>query len=169
MARPLLLAAALLIGAAPLAGCGFTPLYATPAVSPPLASIEPVLPGSSRTGFLVRQALNEELARDVETPAHYKLAITLRETRFPQGVRVNNVANRYELDVLATYTLTDASTAKVIYTGHSQAEVSYDSADPPYAGVAANQDGEQRIAQQVAIQIRLALSRYFDHLATPGA
>ena len=167
-AKPLALAIALL-AAAPLAGCGFTPLYATPAVSPALASIEPILPGTSRTGFLVREALNQELSRDVDQPAHYKLAITLREVRFPQGVRVNNVANRYELDVTASYTLTDASTAKVVYTGRSTSEVSYDSADPPYAGVAANQDGEQRIARQVAIAIRLALSRYFDHQATPGA
>ena len=117
----------------------------------------------------MREALNQELSRDVDQPAHYKLAITLREVRFPQGVRVNNVSIRYEMDVTDNYTLTDASTAKVVYTGRSTSEVSYDSADPPYAGVAANQDGEQRIARQVAIAIRLALSRYFDHQATPGA
>ena len=154
--------------ALPLAGCGFTPLYATPAVSPALSSIEAVLPGTSRTGFLLREQLNKELARDQDEPAHYRLAITLVETRSPLGVRVNNVAGRYEIDVNATYSLTDAATAKLLYTGHSTAQVSYDSADPPYAGAAANQDGEERIANQVAIQIRLALSRYFERQATPG-
>ena len=162
------LAAAVLACAAPLAGCGFTPLYATPAVSPALASIDPVLTGTSRTGFLLKEQLNQELARDRDEPAHYRLTLKLSEGRFPEGVRVNNVANRYELDVSATYTLTDAATAKVLYTGTTMAEASYDSADPPYAGVAANQDGEQRIAAQVAIQIRLALARYFERQATPG-
>ena len=52
---------AVLACAAPLAGCGFTPLYATPAVSPALASIDPVLTGTSRTGFLLKEQLNQEL------------------------------------------------------------------------------------------------------------
>src|SRR5579875_3923413 len=112
MRRPAL--AALLLVSAPLAGCGFTPLYATPAVAPALASIEPVLPGTSRTGFFLKDELNREFARDRDEPAHYRLTIKLTEFRLPLGVRVNNVANRYELDATATYTLTDAATAKVI-------------------------------------------------------
>ena len=167
MARNIILAGALAAALA-LGGCGFTPMYATPAVSPALASIEPVLPGTSRTGFLLKEQLNRELARDEDEPAHYRLSIVLREFRFPQGVRVNNVANRYELDVSAVYTLSDAATAKVLYTGTTISEASYDSADPPYAGVVANQDGEERVAGQVAIQIRLALARYFERQATPG-
>ncbi len=160
--------AVLVAGALPLAGCGFTPLYATPALTPALASIETVLPGTSRTGFLLKEQLGQQFARDTDEPAHYRLTLTLNEVRFPRGVRVNNVANRYELDVNATYSLTDAATAKVLYTGASTVEVSYDSADPPYAGVAANQDGEQRAAAQMAIRIRLALARYFERQATPG-
>jgi LPS-assembly lipoprotein len=169
MLRTLTLAAALALAAAPLAGCGFTPMYATPAVSPALASIDPVLPGTSRTGFFLKEQLNHELARDQDEPAHYRLTLDLSEYRVPRGVRVNNVANRYEINVTARYSLTDAATAKVLYTGQSAAVVSYDSADPPYAGVAANQDGEQRAAEQVAIQIRLALARYFERQAVPGA
>ena len=162
------LAAVALAAVAPLGGCGFTPLYATPAVSPALASVETVMPGTSRTGFLLKEQLGKELGRDTDSPAHYRLTMTLREFRVPRGVRVNNVANRYEIDVSASYSLSDAATAKVLYTGASTVEVSYDSADPPYAGVAANQDGEERAANQMAIQIRLALSRYFERQATPG-
>ena len=168
LVTPVLLVGSLLAGAAPLAGCGFTPLYATPALTPALASVETVLPGTSRTGFLLKEQLGQQFARDTDEPAHYRLTLTLRESRFPRGVRVNNVANRYELDVNADYSLSDAATAKVLYTGSSSVEVSYDSADPPYAGVAANQDGEQRAAGQMAIQIRLALARYFERQATPG-
>ena len=168
LVTPAPLVAALLAGALPLAGCGFTPLYATPALTPALASVEAVLPGTSRTGFLLKEQLGQQFARDTDEPAHYRLTLTLTEARYPRGVRVNNVANRYELDVNASYSLTDAATAKVLYTGASSVEVSYDSADPPYAGVAANQDGEQRAAAQMAIQIRLALARYFERQATPG-
>ena len=73
----LALAGAILVTAAPLAGCGFTPMYATPAVSPALASIDSVLPGTSRTGFLLKEQLNHELARDQDEPAHYRLTLPL--------------------------------------------------------------------------------------------
>ena len=164
-----LVATALVAGVvAPLGACGFTPLYATPGVTPALASVETVLPGTSRTGFLLKEQLGQELGRDVDEPAHYRLTVTLRELRLPEGVRVNNVANRYEIDATASYSLSDAATAKVLYNGASTVQVSYDSADPPYAGVAANQDGEERAANQMAVLIRLALSRYFSRQATPG-
>jgi LPS-assembly lipoprotein len=162
---PLAILAAL--ACAPLAGCGFTPLYATPALSPALSSVDVVLPGTSRTGFLLKEQLHSELNHDPDEPAHYRLSITLNERRSPQGVRVNNVANRYEIDLTANYTLADATTGKVLRVGAVSSEVSYDSADPPYSGVVANQDGEQRVAQEAAIRIRLELARYFEHQAVP--
>jgi LPS-assembly lipoprotein len=155
------------LACAPLAGCGFTPLYATPALTPALSSVDVVLPGTSRTGFLLKEQLRSQLNHDSDEPAHYRLTITLTESRSPQGVRVNNVANRYEIDMTTNYTLTDATTGKVLRVGAVSSEVSYDSADPPYAGVAANQDGEQRIAQEAAIRLRLELARYFEHQAVP--
>jgi LPS-assembly lipoprotein len=151
----------------PLAGCGFTPLYATPALTPALSSVDVSLEGTSRTGYLMREQLRRELNHDADEPAHYRLTITLSERRAPQGVRVNNVANRYEIDLTANYSLADATTGKVLRTGAVSSEVSYDSADPPYSGVVANQDGEQRVAQEAAIRIRLELARYFEHLAAP--
>jgi LPS-assembly lipoprotein len=161
------LAALLALAAAPLGGCGFTPLYATPALTPALASVDVVLPGTSRTGYLLKQSLGEELAHDPDEPAHYRLTIDIHEIRVPRGVRVNNVANRYEIDLNASYTLADATTGKLLHQGSVASEVSYDSADPPYAGVEANQDGERRVAADAATRIRLELARYFEHQAVP--
>ena len=151
----------------PLAGCGFTPLYATPALTPALSSVDVVLPGTSRTGYLLKEQLARELNRDSDEPAHYRLTLTLNETRAAQGVRVNNVANRYEIDLTTSFVLADATTGKVLRTGAVSSEVSYDSADPPYSGVVANQDGEERAAKEAAIRIRLELARYFEHQAVP--
>jgi LPS-assembly lipoprotein len=74
---------------------------------------------------------------------------------------VNNVANRYEINFTVNYRLVAAGGTKVLLEGSAPVIVEYDSADPPYAGVAAEQDGEVRAANQAAIQIRLALARYF--------
>ncbi len=45
----------------------------------------------------------------------------------------------------------------------------YVSADAPYAGIAAQQDAQQRAANQAAVRIRLDLSRYFTRQAAKAA
>jgi LPS-assembly lipoprotein len=153
-----------------LSGCGFTPLYATPGVTPALASIDVVTPlndsgATSREGYFLRLKLNDQLGRDPETPSRYKLMTTLKQTRFGQGVRVNNIATRYELDLSVSYVLSDGITGEVLTRGSVPVKVSYDTSDPPYATVAANQDAETRAADQAATYVRIALSHYFQTLA----
>jgi LPS-assembly lipoprotein len=152
--------ALLLAAAGALGACGFTPLYATPGMTPSLRSIDLVV-SQSRVGYLLQEQLNDELGHDGSVPVRYQLTCTTKEVRYPRGVRVNNVANRYEINLTVDYALRTAGGAKVLLKGSAPVIVDYDSADPPYAGVAAEQDGENRAAAQAAIQIRLSLSRYF--------
>ncbi len=152
--------------AAALSGCGFTPLYATPGVTPALASIDVVAPvndvgATSREGYFLRLKLNDQLGRDPDTPSRYKLTTILKQSRIGEGIRVNNIATRYELDVTVSYVLSDGVTGEVLTKGSVPIKVSYDTSDPPYATVAANQDAETRAAEQAAIYVRLALSHYF--------
>jgi len=157
-----------LTAATALSGCGFTPLYATAGAGGRLAAIDirdPIDnafngPVKDRTGFLLKQSLTDELAIRAVTP-RYALDTIITERRIPRGVRVNNVANRYEINLTVAYKLTEMVTNKVVAQGTAPVIVDYDSADPPYAGTVAAQDGDQRAAEQAAIQIRLALGRYF--------
>ncbi len=157
-ALPVLALLAALLG---LAACaGFTPLYATPGLTPSLRAIDVVVP-QNRSGFLLHEQLDDELARDRDRPARYRLNLTLVERRFPRGLRVNNVASDFELDLRVSYALVDTTNAKTLLTGLAPISVFYVSADAPYAGIAAQQDAQERAANQAAIQIRLDLSRYF--------
>jgi LPS-assembly lipoprotein len=170
--RSVLIALAAL-AAVPLAGCGFTPLYATPGMTPALEAVDVIVerradPSSvvdaalqTRVRFLLREQLDDELGRKGGLPARYQLLCTTKMIRIPRGVRVNNVANRYEINLTVNYTLTAAGGTKVLLQGSAPVIAEYDSADAPYAGVAAEQDGENRAANQAAIAIRLALARYF--------
>jgi LPS-assembly lipoprotein len=165
------LAALAILAAAPLAGCGFTPLYATPGMTPSLDAVDVVVerisdPSSvdtlqNRIHFLLREQLNDELGRKADAPVRYQLICRTTERRVPRGIRVNNVANRYEINFTVNYSLMAVGGTRVLLQGSAPVIVVYDSADPPYAGVAAEQDGESRAANQAAIQIRLALARYF--------
>ncbi len=162
--RARLLAVTLLMLTPVLAGCGFTPLYAAPGVSPGLSSVESVAP-DGRTGFLLRQALDDVLARNEALPPAYRLTLDLRETRTPRGRRVDATASRYELQLVADWKLTRIATGAVALEGSSSTEVTFDRADQPYSGIVANQDAQSRAASELARKIQLQLA---DWMARTG-
>ncbi len=149
------LAACLLVSA-----CGFVPLYGQAGVRGGLSSIQVKVP-QGRTAYLVRESLDDALGRDTHQPTAYRLEVTIDERRFARGLRVDNVANRYELQLKVGYSLVSTATGAVLLTGSVPVAVTYDSADAPYGGITAQQDGQKRAAQEAAQQIRLELARYF--------
>ncbi len=152
-----------------LAGCGFTPLYAEHGVGPTLQAVAVETVGHSRTAYFLRQALDDELGHDREAAPIYRLTTTISENRYPLGVRVNNVASRYEVDLAVTWRLLDAGTGAQLTAGVTPVRVSYASADPPYAGVAAEQDGVERAAKEVAWRMRQAVARWLAAHPRPAA
>lgn len=143
-----------------LAGCGFTPLYGEQGVGPSLQAVAIETPGHSRSAYFLRQSLDDELGRDRGATPLYRLTVTLTENRFPLGVRVNNVASRYEVDLSVTWRLLDAGTGAQLTAGVTPVRVSYASADPPYAGVAAEQDGIERATKEAAARMRQQVARW---------
>jgi len=141
------------------AACGFTPMYARQGVSPTLSSIEVRAP-DTRSGYLLREQLDDELARDRSRPAQYTLQLNVDETRLARGLRVDDVASRYEVRLRVEYVLTGEG-AQPVTRGATEVFATYDSPDQPYAGVAANADGQERAAAQAAQRIRLELARFF--------
>src|SRR3981081_3023153 len=99
-----LLAVSAVAASLALAGCGFTPLYGAPGVTSKLASIKVTAP-EGRTGFLVRQHLEDAFASNRGAPAAYAMRLQLAEARYPRGIRTDNVATRYEYVITADYTL----------------------------------------------------------------
>lgn len=146
-----------------LSGCGFQPLYASGSTLEGLQRVE-VVSAPGRTGYLLKEQLDDQLARNRSEPARYRLDMIVHERRAPFGGRVNNIANRYEIGVDVDYRLVELASRRELKRGSVAVAVSYDSADPPYAGVAAQQSGEERGAAQAAVLLRLELARYFGKL-----
>ena len=142
-----------------LGGCGFTPLYGAPGVVPKLASIEVIAP-DGRTGFLIRQHLDDALARNHDVKPAYTMRLSLAEARYPQGLRTDGVATRYEYVLTADYALANNPGGDVAKKGRVRVEVTYDSADQPYASIAAQQDAEDRVATEAARRIQLELAAW---------
>ena len=156
----LLRSAAALCALTLLAGCGFSPLYGTGGVGPALSAIEVRAP-LTRTGYLLREELDDALARNKSQAPAYLLALTVNEDRYARGLRVDDVATRYEVALRVEYILTDRRTRRQLKTGSVNANVTYDSPDQPYSGIAAFADGQERAATQAAERIRLDLARWF--------
>jgi LPS-assembly lipoprotein len=140
-----------------LSGCGFTPLYAQPGVISNLAAIDVVAP-EGRTGFLLRQHLDDAFAKNRSAAPAYRMNLALSEARFPRGIRVDNVATRYEYVLTADYALASLPSGALAKRGRVRVELTYDSADQPYATVAAHQDAQDRAAEEAARRIELELA-----------
>ena len=151
--------AALAVAAGGLGGCGFTPLYATPGLSKGLSSVQVVAP-DGRVAYLLREALDDDLARDKDATPAWRLTFTVDQTRDPRGLTLNDYAQRYQVGVKVAYTLTNLSTGEVAHTGQVISEVSYDAANDPYAGIAARQDTQQRAAADAARKIEIDLAAW---------
>ena len=153
------LAALAVAATAPLGGCGFTPLYASPGAAGGLTHIQVVVP-QGRVGYLLREDLDDALGRAKGEAPKYRLEMVLDQSRQAHGLDVEAVAQRYELDLTVIYTLIDISTGKVATTGQVTSDVSYDSTVQPYAGIAARQDTQDRLASDAAQKIEVQLAAW---------
>ena len=147
-----------LIGALSLGGCaGFQPLYAQPGVVKGLTTIAVRAP-DGRTGYLMRQHLDDAFAKDHTAAPAYSMDLSLGEARYPRGVRIDNVATRYEYVLVADYTLTTQPSGATAKRGQVRVELTYDSADQPYASISAQQDAQDRAAEEATRRIQLELA-----------
>jgi LPS-assembly lipoprotein len=162
---PVLAATAVALATSALSGCaGFQPLYGEASTVRSLASIQIVAP-EGRTAYLMRQHLDDAFAKDHAAPPAYRLEFTLNEARYPRGVRIDNVATRYEYVLVTGYVLRNLN-GSVAKDGRVRVELTYDSADQPYASISAQQDAQDRAAEEAARRIEMELAVW---LANGGA
>ena len=154
LASALALPAALALG-----GCGFTPLYAQPGVAGGLQHIQVVAP-QGRLGYMMRESLDDDLGHAKGDKPLYKLEMVLTEGRQAHGLSSNDVAQRYEFDLKVVYTLTDLTSGKQVHIGTVYSNISYDSATQPYAGIAAAEDVQDRLASDAAQKVEVQVAAW---------
>lgn len=146
---------ALMLATPLVSACGFTPIYAEPAVGSALRRIA-VSTQDDRLGYRLREQLEDALAWDRSSAPLYRLTTQVEQNRRSLGRRIDDTATRYELTVKAAWTLTPTSGGTPL-TGTETVTTTYAAADQPYAAIAAQQDGEERAASELARLIRLDL------------
>lgn len=159
MGHNAILALVLAAAAVGFGACGFTPLYVQPGVTSNLAAIDVKAP-AGRAGHLIREHLDDAFGRRRSEPTAYSMELVLSEARYPRGVRIDNVATRYEYVLTASYVLKNPSTGELAKRGSVRIPLTYDSADQPYASLAAQQDAQDRAAEEAARRIALELAAW---------
>ena len=149
--------ALLIVTALGLSGCGFTPLYGETGVGSSLSRIA-VTTQDDRLGYRVREQLEDALGRDGSQAPLWRLETALEQSRRPLGRRIDDTATRYELTVRGSWTLTPSAGGAAV-SGVETVTTTYAAADQPFAAIAAQQDGEERAAAELARLIRLGLMR----------
>ena len=138
-----------------LSGCGFTPMYGASSAGGVLSRIA-VTTQDDRLGYRVREQLEDALGRDASQAPLGRLETLVEQSRRPLGRRIDDTATRYELTVRARWTLAPVDGGAPL-SGQQTVTTTYAAADQPYAAIAAQQDGEERAAAELARQIRLDL------------
>ena len=165
--------AALLGLCAVLGSCGFRPLLKSadgaPGVREQLAAVE-VAGLTGRTGYLVRDGLLDQLnPTGLEVPERYRLDVRLRQRTGALGIQLDNTITRYNLRLVARFSLIDASTRRVLYRAVVRRIASYNAIRAPYAELAAERDAERRAAREVSTDIRIQLALHFARQAEAEA
>ena len=145
-----------------LTACALQPMYAeggSGAVSQGLAGIEvPAIEG--RSGWLVRNALNDRFHAGGTAATRYRLDVRLDEKLEGLGVLGNDIVARERLILRARYQLVDAATGSIVLDATDGTDAGIDVVSSEYAVIAAEQSAEERLAKDLADRItaRVALA-----------
>jgi LPS-assembly lipoprotein len=161
---------------APLAGCGFQPVYMPTAsgksgvaqrdLSTVFVDIIPERPGQ-----LLRQALQERFGDDSGTPASYSLKVTFGISGEGIAIETNDIATRVRLIGNATWTLIGHDPKSTTLTsGSARAIDALNIFDSQYfASDLETEVEQQRIAENIATQIATQLAIWFRQQAAKQA
>lgn len=145
-----------------LTGCGLQPMYAgggSGAIAQGLAGIEvPAIEG--RTGWLVRNALNDRFSAGGSAAPRYRLDVRLDEKLEGLGVLGNDSVARERLALRARYQLVEIATGAIVLDATDGTDAGIDVVSSDYAVIAAEQTAEERLAKDLADRVtaRVALA-----------
>jgi len=154
-------AAALLVPALALSGCGLRPLYeggGNGRVAQSLRTVE-VGPIGGRAGWMVRTALIDRLQAPEGAQARYRLEVELDDRITGFGIRSDDAVTRERRTLRARYRLIDAARGTVLVDATAGSDAGIDVVSSEYATVAAEQTALERLSREIADQIvsRVAL------------
>ncbi len=161
-----------------LQSCGFTPVYKGniqeneegagngELLKEKLASISLKSVKFGRAGQVLQTSLEDILNPiSIQVDKKYDLKLKIDKRRVAQAIERDREITRYNLIVMVQYTLMESSTGKVVSSGVSRIEDSYDAVQSDFATFAVEEDTLLRIMKEVAQDIRFRLVSFLINTA----
>lgn len=146
----------LILLAAALSGCGFTPLYSEASVARQIGGTIDIAPLDGPFGFAMRDRIETRLGPAQN--ARYILTIATRIEEDERAIRADNSITRFTLDAMSTFTVTPVGQDQAVYRDTARAFTAYSAIASAFATRAAEEDARRRLAEALADQIVLKLS-----------
>lgn len=144
-------------------GCGWTPMYADRATTPAAADLRAIKvdPIAERIGQRLEMALRSSFNPDgIPAPTRYELKTTLAVNRADLGIQSQGLATRGQVDVTATYALSDIATKKPLLTNTIHVSDSFDILANGYATVVTEDDARTRTVEELRAEIVARLTMF---------
>lgn len=147
---------------ASLSACGLQPIYAggsQSGIAREFAAVE-VAPIEGQRGWLVRNALRDRLGQSgLNESARYRLDIVLDDQLEGLGLLTDDTIGRERRTLRARYQLVDLASDTVLVDATAGSDAGIDVVSSEYATIAAEQTALENLAQEVADQIVVRLTR----------
>jgi LPS-assembly lipoprotein len=145
-----------------LSGCALKPLYVGGSSGPVSAvldsvSVEPI---EGKSGWLVRNALNDRLKALGAQEPRYKLVVKLSDDIVGLGVRTDDTVTRERRTLRARYQLVDIASGETLVDATAGSDAGIDVVSSEYATIAGENTALENLSQKVAEQIVMRLSLY---------
>lgn len=151
-----------LVSSGLLASCGLQPLYSggtNGVVASQLGNVQ-VEPIAGKAGWLMRNALNDQLGTFQGTDTKYRLIIELDDKIAGFGVRSNDRITRERRTLRARYQLVRLSDSAVVIDATAGSDAGIDVVSSEFATVAAENTALENLTTRVADQIVKRLSLF---------
>ena len=145
-----------------LASCGLQPLYSggtNGVVASQLGNVQ-VEPIAGKAGWLMRNALNDQLGTFQGSETRYRLVIELDDKIAGFGVRSNDRITRERRTLRARYQLVRLSDSTVVIDATAGSDAGIDVVSSEFATVAAEDTALENLTTRVADQIVKRLSLF---------
>ena len=162
MTRMIARIAALVAFSALLAGCNLRPLYAggtSGVVASELGNVE-IEPIAGKAGWLLRNALKDQLEAFEGQEAKYRLTVALEDKIAGFGVRSDDRITRERRTLRARYQLVRLSDSVVVLDATAGSDAGIDVVSSEYATLAAEDTALENLANRVSNQIVTRLSLF---------
>jgi LPS-assembly lipoprotein len=154
--------------------CGFQPLYGPPPETADAAAAPGTAPPSNvaalatisvdripnREGQQLRTRLTQLLGNDGASQ-RYRLDVNIKTESESLALRRTGLATRASLRMSAQYRLVDVNTDQVVLKSAARGISSYNLLDEDFSTLASLQDAQNRLIDQMAIDIRNRLAVFF--------